>query len=164
MNQAVSLSLRDGFMSFITTLLLLLGLGFGMALGYILRKLLAVRSRDAAEVEVAKIIATAKNQEKDILIQAKEKGLKIIEEAKKEEQERRKDVQHLQDRLEKRESAFDQKLLELEGVKQKAEEEKQKFETAREEVKKIREEQMLKLEKIARLSEEEAKQVMFSNL
>ncbi len=151
-------------MSFIALLLLVLGLGFGVALGYFLRKMLAVKSRDAAEAEAEKIMATAKNQEKDILIQAKEKGLKIIEEAKQEEQERRKEVQHLQERLEKRESAFDQKILELEGVKQKAEEEKLKFETAREEVKKIREEQMQKLEKIAGLTEEEAKQVMFNNL
>lgn len=143
---------------------LAVGLVVGLPGGYVLRKLFAVHSKDAAEAEATSIISAAHNQEKDILIQAKDKGLKIMEEAKQEEAERRKELAHLQDRLEKREGVFDQKLLELESQKQKAEEEKGKFEAAREEVKKIREEQFAKLEKIAALTQDEAKKVLFDNV
>lgn len=136
------------------------GLAVGITGGYILRKLLAVKSKDAAEAQALTIINDAKNQEKDILIKAKEQSLKIIEEAKQDESSRRKDLQHLQERLEKREATFDQKLLELESEKQKAEEERQKFEGVREEIKKIREEQLAKLEKIGGLSQDEAKKVL----
>lgn len=137
------------------------GLAVGLAGGYVLRKLLAVKSKDAAEAQALSIINEARNQEKDILIKAKEQSLKIIEEAKQEEVNRRKELQHLQERLEKREAAFDQKLLELESEKQRLEAERQKFETAREEIKKIREEQLQKLEKIAGFNQEEAKKVLF---
>ncbi|MDP3986020.1 MAG: ribonuclease Y [Candidatus Veblenbacteria bacterium] len=137
------------------------GLAVGLTGGYILRKLLAVRSKDAAEAQASALLAAARNQEKDILIKAKEQSLKLIEEAKQEEATRRKELGHLQERLEKRESAFDEKLLELEGEKQHAEEERVKFEAARDEVKKVREEQLAKLEKIAALTQEEAKRVLF---
>jgi ribonuclease Y len=147
----------------LTTIFIAISLVVGLVVGYLIRKLLAVRSKDAAEAEATAILNQAKNEEKDILIRAKEQALKVIEDAKQEEATRRKDVAHLQERLEKRESVFDQKLLELEGQKQKAEEEKTKFEAAREEVKKIREEQLAKLEKIAGLSQEEAKNVLFAN-
>lgn len=136
------------------------GLAVGITGGYILRKMLAVKSKDAAEAQALTIINEAKNQEKDILIKAKEQSLKIIEEAKQDETSRRKDLQHLQERLEKREATFDQKLLELESEKQKAEEERVKFESVREEIKKIREDQLAKLEKIGGLSQEEAKKVL----
>ena len=137
------------------------GLAVGLTGGYVLRKLLAVRSKDAAEAQAIGIVNEAKNQEKDILIKAKEQSLKIIEEAKQDETNRRKDLQHLQERLETREAAFDQRLLELESEKQRAEEERVKFESAREEVKKVREDQLAKLEKIAALTREDAKRVLF---
>ena len=136
------------------------GLAVGIAGGYVLRKLLAVKSKDMAEAQAMSIINEAKNEEKDILIKAKEQSLKLIEEAKQEESDRRKELQHLQERLEKREATFDQKLLDLEGEKQRAEEERLKFEGVREEIKKIREDQLAKLEKIAGLSQEDAKKVL----
>ncbi|MBI5734074.1 MAG: ribonuclease Y [Candidatus Kerfeldbacteria bacterium] len=151
-------------MSFLNFLLTLIGLGVGFGLGYVIRKFLTIRSKDAAEIEAAAILTAAKTQEKDILLHAKEKAIKVIEEAKQEESARRKDLQHLQERLEKREATFDQKLLELENQKQKSDEERTKFEAAREEVKKIRDEQMQKLERIAALTQDEAKKVLLDNV
>ncbi|MBU1038872.1 ribonuclease Y [Patescibacteria group bacterium] len=151
-------------MSSLVYLFILLALAAGLFLGYLLRRLLSVRSKDAAEVEVNNIISSAKNQEKDILLQAKEKAIKVIEDAKQEESARRREIQHLQDRLEKREATFDSKFLELENQKQKTEEERLKFEAAREEIKKVREEQFQKLEKIATLTREEAQKVLFDNV
>jgi ribonuclease Y len=136
----------------------------GVIVGYAIRKFVAVKSKDVAESQATAILSEARNQERDIIIKAKDKSIAIIEEAKQEESTRRKELTHLQERLEKRETVFDQKLLELEGQKQKAEEEKTKFEAAREEIKKIREEQFQKLEKIAGLTQEEAKNVLFSNV
>ncbi|MFA4818713.1 MAG: ribonuclease Y [Patescibacteria group bacterium] len=151
-------------MSLINFWLILAGLGLGFAVGYVVRKILTIHSKDAAEAEAQRILTVAKTEEKDILLRAKEKAIKVIEEAKQEESLRRKDLQHLQERLEKRETAFDQKLLELETLKQKADDERIKFESAREEVKKIRDEQLQKLEKIAALSQDEAKKILFDNV
>ncbi len=136
--------------------ILFLGLIAGLGLGYILRLTFAGRSVKSAENKAHKIIEEARDKEKNFLIQARDKALKIIEDAKIEEQERRREIIGLQKRLEKRESLFDQKLLEFEDKKQLLLEKVEKVEALKEEVIKIKDEQLEKLQKIAAMTKEEA--------
>jgi ribonuclease Y len=89
--------------------------------------------------------------------------LKVIEEAKADEKARRQQMVEMQDHLQKRETLFDSKILEFETKQQKLYEQLENIEKAKEEVKKIREEQLAKLEKIAALTQEEAKTVLMNN-
>ncbi len=139
---------------------LLIGVGVGVAVGYEIRRAIAKKRTESAELRAEQLITTAKTKEKDLLLEAKEKAIKIIDEAKHEEGDRRKELQHIQDRLEKRETLFDQKLLDLESKNQKIEEQKKKFEDAQTEIQKIKEEQKAKLERIAALSKDEAKTIL----
>ena len=95
-------------------LVLLVGLGGGTVIGYVFRKVWAVREAQSAEARVKTVIENAHAKEREILIQAKEQSIKLIDDAKKDEARRRTDLTHLQERLEKRESVFDQKLQEVE--------------------------------------------------
>ena len=99
------------------SLIILLGIGtlIGIAIGYFLRKLLASRQIDSAEMKVQNLISEVKVKQKELLFSAKEKALKIIDEAKREEERRRREITSIQMRLEKRESLFDQRLLDLEN-------------------------------------------------
>ena len=144
-------------------LYLIVGLVVGLGLGYLTRRYLVRRYAESAEARATKLLADAKDKEKDFLLAAKEKALKIIDEAKHDENERRKEVLEMQKRLEKREALFDQKLLEFEDKKQELLNKAQKLEEAREEVAKIREEQYDKLQKIAGLTREEAQKVLLEN-
>ncbi|MBI4262237.1 ribonuclease Y [Candidatus Uhrbacteria bacterium] len=139
---------------------LLVGVGVGVAVGYEIRRSVAKKRTESAELRAEQLITAAKTKEKDLLLEAKEKTIKIIDEAKREEADRRKELQHIQDRLEKRETLFDQKLLDLESKNQKIEDQKKKFEDAQVEVQKIKEEQKAKLERIAALSKDEAKTIL----
>ncbi|MBI5799053.1 MAG: ribonuclease Y [Candidatus Yonathbacteria bacterium] len=139
---------------------LLIGVGVGVAVGYEIRRSVAKKRTESAELRAEQLITAAKTKEKDLLLEAKEKTIKIIDEAKREEADRRKELQHIQDRLEKRETLFDQKLLDLESKNQKIEDQKKKFEDAQVEVQKIKEEQKAKLERIAALSKDEAKTIL----
>ncbi|MFH1112088.1 MAG: ribonuclease Y [Patescibacteria group bacterium] len=143
---------------------LAIGLITGLGGGWILRKVLASKVRGTIEAKSEAILLEAKNRERELVLQAKDKALKIIEEAKQEENTRRKELTHLQQRLEQREATFDQKILDLEGQKQKVQEELQKFEKARAEVLKIREDQLAKLEKISGFTQVEAEKVLFDNV
>ncbi|MFA4937422.1 MAG: ribonuclease Y [Patescibacteria group bacterium] len=143
---------------------LALGLVVGLAGGWILRKVLASKVKGTIEAKSEAILLEAKNRERELVLQAKDKALKIIEDAKLEENSRRKELTHLQQRLEQREATFDQKILDLEGQKQKVQEELQKFEKARIEVLKIREDQLAKLEKISGFTQPEAEKVLFDNV
>ncbi len=136
----------------------------GLVGGYFVRKIWSKQAVNSAERKAEKIIITAKNKEKEILLAAKDKAITIIDEAKKEETERRREIQHLQIRLEKREEIFDKKILELENRQQRLREKEQQLTKKEEEIDKLREQQLEKLEKVAKLTQEEAKKVLLDNI
>ncbi len=131
--------------------------------GYQLRKLYAIKKRDSIEAKVENLINDAKAKQKEILLAANDKALKIIEEAKVEERQRQQELNRSQKRLEGREALFDQKLLELENKKQDLLDKAERIDKVKTEISKIKEEQMAKLEKIAGLSKDEAKKVLLDN-
>jgi len=142
---------------------LLTALFIGAILGFIIKKLFTSQRVNSAEQKAEIILNKANQKSSDILLEAKDKSLKIIEEAKTEEKERRKSLQDLENRVTKRESLFDQKLMELEGDKQTIVNSKKQLEKNKTEIKEIRTQQLAKLEKIAGLNQEEAKEVLMSN-
>jgi ribonuclease Y len=129
---------------------------FGLLVGYVIRQVMTKRQTDTAAVRAEKMINDAKVKQQELMLRAKEKAIKIIDDAKREEEERRKEVSQLHKRLEKRESLFDQKLIEFQEKQQKLYEKVSKVEQAKEEIKKIREEAIKKLEEIAEMSRENA--------
>jgi len=142
---------------------LFIGLAIGLGAGYLVRRSLAKRYAESAEARAQKILEDARNKQKDFLIKAKDKAISILDEAKKEEADRRKEISSHQKRLEKRESLFDQKLLDFEDKKQILMDKAEKLEKTKEEIIKIKDEQLEKLEKIAKMTKEEAQKVLLDN-
>jgi ribonuclease Y len=136
----------------------------GFLIGYWIRKQRASNQVKSAEAKAEKILTEVKEKQNNMILQAQEKALKITEEAKKEENRSRQEIRNLQNRLEKRENTFSQKLLELQDKQQKLYDKVARVEEAKEKIKQIKEEQLEKLEKIAGLSKEEAKEVLIKNL
>lgn len=131
--------------------------------GYFIRKWSSFKTVGSAEKRAETIINEAKNKQKEFFLTAKDKALKIIDDAKQEERQRRQEIKETQTRLEKRESLFDQKLMELENKRQQLHERTNKLERIKVEIQKIKEDQFAKLEKIAELSREDARQVLLDN-
>ncbi len=140
-----------------------IALSLGLIFGYLLKKMMTTKSVKSAERKAEHILEEAKNKTKSFELEAKEKALAVIEEAKKEEKERRQRLTELENRLGKRENLFDQKLLEFEDKKQKINNLQIDLEKNREEIKSVKEQQFAKLEKIAQLTQEEAKDVLLKN-
>jgi len=84
--------------------------------------------------------------------------MSILDEANREEQTRRRDLQDQQRRIEKRESLFDQKLIEFEEKNAKLDEKTKQLDELKQKVREIKEEQVVKLQEVAGLSKEEAEQ------
>jgi len=145
---------------------ILIGLGaliFGLVLGYFARKKVAQTEADSLEAKMQHLIDDAKNKEKEILIKAKDQALKIIDEAKAEETARRQELRGQQQRLESRETLFDQKLLDIESKQTKLQEKANKLEEIKEQIQQIKKDQLDKLEKIAGFNKEEAKKILLEN-
>ena len=129
----------------------------GTLVGYLLRQSLANKKIGSAEERAEKIQNEAKTKAQETLLQTKERALRMLDDVKRDEAGRRKELSDFQHRLEKRESLFDQKLLDLQSQQQKLQEKVAQVETVKSEIQKIRDEELKKLETVAELPKEEAK-------
>lgn len=148
----------------IETILFIVFLILGFIIGYIVRRQLAKYRKDSIEIKIEKALSDAKAKQKEILLQAQEKSLKIIDEAKSEAKQLKQELDNAKARLEKREAMFDQKILDLENQKQDLADRIEKINKAKEEIVKIKEEQLAKLEKIANLTKAGAEKILLDNV
>lgn len=139
-------------------------MAFGIAIGYYIRKQIARAKVNSAEAHAEQILSEANNKEKELLIRAKEKAIKLIDDAKKEEDERRKELRQIQSRLEKRESMFDQKLLEFEESRTRLQQKAEEIKAIKEKIDQIKEDTVKKLEEIAGLNKQEAKEELLRRI
>lgn len=152
-------------MSIVLILSLLLGGALvGVLIGYLVRQQIAQSKANSAEVRAEKIVAEAKNQEQELLLQAKEKAIKIIDDAKKEEEERRQELKQIQNRLEQRETLYDQKLLDFEENKTKLEQKVEEVKLIKVKVEEIKEAAGKKLEAISGYSKDQAMEEIFKKV
>ncbi|MDP3741080.1 MAG: ribonuclease Y [bacterium] len=132
----------------------------GLIAGYVIRKLQVKAKIDSAEKKAEAVLTEVKQKEKEIILSAKDQAIKITEEAKKQETEIRQQVLRLEQRLEKKEEDFSRKEQELERQKKGLEEKVQETAKLKEDLKSGRDQQIATLEKIAKLTREEAKQLL----
>ncbi len=144
-----------------TEILLLSALGalaVGALIGYVIRRTVALRTMQNAETRAEKLLSEAKTKQQEVLLEAKERAMKVMDEAKRDETARRQELQEAQKRLEKRESMFDQKLIELEDKKNKLEEKVKQVEETKKKVLELRDLEAKKLEEVAGLTREAAQE------
>lgn len=144
----------------IYALILLTGLG----LGYWIRKQKALSEINSAESKAEKILGAARTKEKQLLLAAQERSIKVMEDAKIEMNKNREEINEAKAKLEKKENLFSQKLLDLQDKQSALYEKVNRLEEAKEKIKEIREEQLKKLEQIAQMSQSEAQKVLFKNI
>jgi ribonucrease Y len=143
---------------------ILLGAAVGTAAGYLIRQSIAAKRTASAEATAEKIIHEAKSKEQQLLIEAKEKSIKILDEAKRDEQSRRSELSEFQKKLEKRESLFDQKILELQTEQAKIVEKEKQIDATKTKLDAMAEEEIKKLEAVARLTTAEAEERLFKQV
>ncbi|NCO00075.1 ribonuclease Y [Candidatus Falkowbacteria bacterium] len=149
------------YLSYVLYAVLAIG---GFFIGYFFYQKSAGDKINNATEKADKLIGEAKIKEKDLLLKAQDKALKIIEESKIEESSRRRDMNDLQKRLEQRENAFSQKLLELQDKQQKLYDKVTEVQEIKEKIKNIKVEQEAKLEQMSSLSREDAKDMLLKNV
>lgn len=139
------------------TLAVLVSLGGGVLVGYVLRKKLAQAEANSLEAKAEKLLIEAKNKQQELLLTAKEKAGQVLDEAKREEKQLRQELRGIQERLERRESTFDQKLLEFQDKEQKLQDKIERVKQIKEEVESVKNLQQQKLQQIGELTKDDAK-------
>ena len=90
-------------------LYLVLAIG-GFFIGYLFYKKSADTKINSAKERADKIVNEARMKEKELLLKAQDKAIKVIEESKREESRRRNEIQQMQKRLEQRKFLFPKTL------------------------------------------------------
>ncbi len=139
-------------------------LGLGVVLGYLIRQLVVVIRRSSIEARLRKLVEDAKREAKDTVLNAKEEAARIADSAKKEEKDLLSQVRRLEERLLERETAFDRRAQEFEKRERDVEARIEKVKTVKTELEEKHEALGKELERVAHLSEEEAKKELVAKV
>ena len=88
-------------------------LAVGFVIGYFFSKLIAERRRNSAEGRVQKLLEDSRQEAKEILLDAKSKAVKVIEEAQGELKERERELKRSEERIHERESLADKRMMQV---------------------------------------------------
>ena len=128
----------------------------GLVAGFGANTVISKQRMGSAEENAKKELDKAKKEASKLIDQAREEANKAVEETRREEQSRRRELKDLEQRLVNREESLDKKLDELDKRNEKLRLSEDEIEKLKDEIRDIRGKQQEKLEKIAKLSKEEA--------
>lgn len=128
-------------------------LGIGVAAGYFIRQSLSAKQANSLEQKAQKII-----------LEAQEKAVVLLGEVKKEERERKVQLDKVEERLMKKDETLEQRGRDLNKTESHLKEELNNVERAKKDVAEVQKKAVGQLEKISGLSAEEAKNKLFKEL
>lgn len=139
-------------MDVVTIVLTLVGLGVGFGANTVFTK----QKVGSAEEQAKKELDKAKREASKIVTDAREEASKLAEDARKEEAQHRRELKELENRLVQREETLDKKLDSLDKRTESLRKSEAEVEGLKDEIRDIRKKQQEKLEKVAKLSQNEA--------
>ena len=129
----------------------------GLVLGFLARGLWVAQSIKAAQEKAGRIVAEARTQQKDLILQAKDEQVRLQRETEEEARAKRADLANLERRLLQRDEQLDQRTDMLEERNRKLLGKEQELETKRDELSSARQDQIAALEAVGQMSVEEAR-------
>ena len=152
----------------LTVVLVVVALLFGFGIGYFSRKSFAERKFSSAEEAALQIIEKAKREadalKKETILEAKDKVHEIRAEAEKDTRERRNEIQRQERRLMQKEESLDKKLESLERKEEQVTNKEKRIDETQQQIEMIYKSQTTELERIAKLTMEEARNIVLSNI
>jgi ribonuclease Y len=132
----------------------------GVAVGFVARGALSSQTLKAAQDKAARIVAEARTQQKDMILEAKDEKLRLQREAEDEARAKRNELQGLERRLLQRDEQLDSRADLLEEKSRKISDREREVEVQREELGRLNQERVAALEQVSGMSAEDAKGVL----
>ena len=136
----------------VAILAILIGLSFGIVGGLLGRKIISKNKLSSAELEALQIVESAKEEEKALIIKAKEQALKVQSERDSEYRERRSEISQVERRLSNREDNLERRSSNIERRERTLSDKNKEADQLRTELETIKDQELEKLEEIASLS------------
>ena len=136
----------------------------GVLIGYFIRQNIAKRRAGSLEARLAEMVEKAKAEVKEKQDEAKTKAAAIIGEAKEETARRQAQLAKIEELLLKREEGLEKKITETEKKADVLERDHAAVETEKKSVEHLKKKEVEELERIAQLTQEKAKEELFSQI
>ncbi len=130
----------------------------GLALGVVIIFAYNKKKENGGKNKADDLIRKAKNEASDIVLNAKKEAAELTAKNQNEENDRRREWKKTENRLAERENTLDAKLDQLEKKSERLVKQEKELEDLKNEIRDIRTKQHEKLEKIAGLSKQEARE------
>jgi ribonuclease Y len=128
--------------------------------GYFFKQYLVGARLKSAQSEAERILVEAEAQKKELLLQARDEGMRLRDEIEAEMQRKRLDVRRQEERLQKRQEQLDHRFESIENRERASNKRQSALDRRAVEVEKLYEQQMAELQRISGLTQEEAKQIL----
>lgn len=152
-------------MSIITIIIIsIAALLIGAGIGYYLRLIVSLGQKGSMELEIKKIMLSAKEDAQKVIDEAKKKGEAHLNEVNKETKLKEEEWKQTEHRLIKKEEMLDNRQLEIDKEVEKIKLKIEEVKKVKERVDNMESDKEKELEKIARLSTNDAKEVLFKQI
>jgi ribonuclease Y len=136
----------------------------GVGIGFFARSMWASTAVRTAQDKSARILAEARAQQKDLILQAKDEQVRLAREADEDARAKRNDLSNLERRLLQRDEQLDQRTDMLGERDRKLLGRERELDQTREELARARDEQISALETVSHMSQDDAKQVLLEQV
>ena len=142
----------------------LVAAGAGLAIGFAARSIWTSTAIRTAQEKSARIVAEARAQQKELILQAKDEQVRLVREGEEEARAKRTELSNLERRLLQRDEQLDQRADMLEERDRKLIGRERELDQAREDLGRARQEQIAALERVGMMSQDEAKQILLEEV
>jgi ribonuclease Y len=143
-------------------------LALGVAVGFGIRRTMASRDVASAETRARRLVTDAEREAEETvrkaLVEVKDEIAAMRREAEEDVRTRREEARQREGRLAKREEDLDGKVVELERARQALGDRSAKLDRLREDLSRAQDEHRLRLEHVARMTAQEAKDALIAQL
>ena len=136
----------------------------GFGIGFVARSMLASQTIRSAQDKAGRIVAEARAQQKELILQAKDEQVRLARQAEEDARSRRTDLSALEKRLLQRDEQLDQRADMLEERDRKLISRERELDLAKEELARARAEQIAALERVSQMSQQQAKEILLEEV
>jgi ribonuclease Y len=145
-------------MDVLTVVVALVSVIVGGVLGYFVLQYVGESRIKSAQAEVERLLEEAQARAREIELAARDKALKLRNEIEEQSRTQRREAQREEERLQKRREMLDNRLEQLENRERKMNQRQSKLDRRQGELDKLYQERVTELERIANMSQAEARE------
>lgn len=136
----------------------------GLALGYLLRHVVAQQKKNSIELKIKQVFLDAKSKAQETLDAAAKKAESIVSDALRERKEHEQQLRKLEERLSSKEEGVERRRLEVEQERKGVETKVAEVKRVHERLEELKKEHSTALERVSQLTAEEAKAQLIANV